>query len=578
MFRSRSLLVSCALAAMAMASPVARGQVVISQIFGGAGSTGATYNRDYIELFNRGPVAVDLSTWSVQYASVASTTWTRTNLTGTIPAGGYFLIYGATGTGTSAIPIAADTTGTLSLSTTTGRLALVANQSALGAQYFFTPGQSGVVDFVAYGVASSSIYGYEGDGPTGTNLSATTAAFRKNGGCTDTNDNSQDFDPPAAPSPRNSMSSLNDCSAFAPSGACCLSNATCVYTTPSSCAGLSGASYIGDYVPCAAGTYTVTNSAQPLIDISTTGTLIPGGTAGSSHLSTATALPFAVNYFGQTYNTWRATSTGYLTFCQSYNSSNASNNVFPTTAAPLAFAAPCWDAFTDVASSVGRVYYETIGSAPNRQFVVMWRNLPPATGGGTPFVDGNYFEVIVNEPSQVIEFRYGAITAQGATYTNGTAVASFNVGLEGMSSADGVNIDPVSIGTGGDAAALQFTPTGQCPAVWGCCRGGSCFAATALSCVVGGGVYAGDGVACGAADCSAGACCTPDGLCVDGVTAGQCATLGGLYQGTNSTCGAVTCPAIGSCCTGAPRPTTFDQSPGRGTPRTQAAAPSRPPR
>ena len=36
-------------------------QVVISQVYGAGGNTGATLNRDYVELFNRGTVAVDMT-------------------------------------------------------------------------------------------------------------------------------------------------------------------------------------------------------------------------------------------------------------------------------------------------------------------------------------------------------------------------------------------------------------------------------------------------------------------------------------------------------------------------------------
>ena len=35
--------------------------IVISQIYGGGGNSGATYKNDYIELFNRGAVAIDVS-------------------------------------------------------------------------------------------------------------------------------------------------------------------------------------------------------------------------------------------------------------------------------------------------------------------------------------------------------------------------------------------------------------------------------------------------------------------------------------------------------------------------------------
>ena len=47
--------------------------IVISQVYGGGGNSGATYTHDFIELFNRGNSSVNLSGWSVQYASATGT-------------------------------------------------------------------------------------------------------------------------------------------------------------------------------------------------------------------------------------------------------------------------------------------------------------------------------------------------------------------------------------------------------------------------------------------------------------------------------------------------------------------------
>ena len=48
------------------------GAVVISQVYGGGGNSGATYVDDFIEIFNRGSTAVNLSGWSLQYAPATS--------------------------------------------------------------------------------------------------------------------------------------------------------------------------------------------------------------------------------------------------------------------------------------------------------------------------------------------------------------------------------------------------------------------------------------------------------------------------------------------------------------------------
>jgi predicted extracellular nuclease len=56
------------MALAAFMSPAAA-QVVISQVYGGGGNSGATLRHDFIELKNRSTVAESVGGWSVQYAS-----------------------------------------------------------------------------------------------------------------------------------------------------------------------------------------------------------------------------------------------------------------------------------------------------------------------------------------------------------------------------------------------------------------------------------------------------------------------------------------------------------------------------
>ena len=180
-----------------LASP----QVAISQIYGGGGNASAPYLYDYIELYNRGSVAVDLSTWSVQYAKYNGSSWSKTSLTGTIQPGHYYLVQEATGGSVgSALPIP-DATGSMNMSATQGKVALVENQTTLTVAN--PAGGTGIADFVGYGTATA----YEGSGPAPA-PSATTAIFRANSGATDTDDNSADFTT-GAPAPRNSGPGLS---------------------------------------------------------------------------------------------------------------------------------------------------------------------------------------------------------------------------------------------------------------------------------------------------------------------------------------------------------------------------------
>jgi len=51
--------------------------IVISQVYGGGGNSGATLKNDFIELYNLGSTAVDVTGWSVQYAATAGTSWSN---------------------------------------------------------------------------------------------------------------------------------------------------------------------------------------------------------------------------------------------------------------------------------------------------------------------------------------------------------------------------------------------------------------------------------------------------------------------------------------------------------------------
>jgi len=173
--------------------------VIISQVYGGGGNTGATYNQDYIELYNRSGASQSLAGWSVQYASAAGTSWTPTTLSGSIGAGKYFLVAMSTaGTAGSALP-SPDATGATAMSATAGKVALVNSTTALSGAN--PVGTSGLQDLVGYGTTAN---GYEGAGPAPA-PSATTAVFRAGGGTTDTDNNAADFTT-GTPNPRNAGS------------------------------------------------------------------------------------------------------------------------------------------------------------------------------------------------------------------------------------------------------------------------------------------------------------------------------------------------------------------------------------
>ncbi len=207
-----SFVVTAALLAVSQGAQAATSSLVVSQIYAGGGNTGAAYANDFVELFNRGSSSVDLSGWTLQYASAASSSWSTVALSGSIDAGRYYLVQLASaGSIGSALPTP-DASGSTNIALSGGKIALVHGATALscGASAGSCASSSGLEDFVGYGSASD----YEGAGAAAA-LTSTTSAFRADGGCTDTDSNSGDF-ATDAPAPRSSASSSHACGSSPP--------------------------------------------------------------------------------------------------------------------------------------------------------------------------------------------------------------------------------------------------------------------------------------------------------------------------------------------------------------------------
>jgi predicted extracellular nuclease len=190
--------------------------VIINEVYGGGGNTGAPYQNDFIELVNTGTTPVDLSTWSVQYASSSGTSWQVTTLSGSIAAGARYLVREGAGAGNGDPLPAADATGTIAMSGTNGKVALVTSATALSGCAAACSSAAGVVDFVGYGSANDAA------GSPTPPLSNSTSAQRKNGPVVNTGDNSSDFTV-LAPTPgavNGTAPSGPDCSATPTPDAC----------------------------------------------------------------------------------------------------------------------------------------------------------------------------------------------------------------------------------------------------------------------------------------------------------------------------------------------------------------------
>ena len=166
--------------------------IVINEVYGGGGNSGATYTNDFIELTNRSNAAVSVDGWSVQYHPAGATgAWQVTPLSGTIAPGARYLVAEAKGAGgTQPLPTP-QATGTIGMGGAAGTVAVVNTTTALTCADSAAC-QAASVDLVGYGMAAIN------ETAPAPAASSTDSVQRKDS--PDTDNNASDF-AAAAPTP-----------------------------------------------------------------------------------------------------------------------------------------------------------------------------------------------------------------------------------------------------------------------------------------------------------------------------------------------------------------------------------------
>ncbi|HEX8338763.1 MAG TPA: Calx-beta domain-containing protein, partial [Pyrinomonadaceae bacterium] len=204
--------------------------LVISQVYTRGGEAGATFRNDYVEVFNRGGLTVNLADYTLQVLVSAPAApgfpggLTAVNVRfvssgGGVPlAPGKYVLYqfGSSGSGGVLLPVTPDSNNStpvnLNLPADRGRVALVKGAPAQGfAQYGCGVGvDATLADFFSYGPTTCAEGGSNFPAPT-----VTTAALRFNDGCSDGDENVSDFGN-LTPNPRNTSSPARLCALPAP--------------------------------------------------------------------------------------------------------------------------------------------------------------------------------------------------------------------------------------------------------------------------------------------------------------------------------------------------------------------------
>ena len=135
--------------------------IVISQVYGGGGTSTGTYMFDYVELFNRSSAPQSLNGLALQYGSATGNFGSSSTNIFALPdvvlqPGQYYLVQLSTaGSAGAALPVAADVVTTnLSMSSTSGKVALTNTTTALGCGATDTPcsaTDARIIDLVSYG-------------------------------------------------------------------------------------------------------------------------------------------------------------------------------------------------------------------------------------------------------------------------------------------------------------------------------------------------------------------------------------------------------------------------------------------
>lgn len=156
-------------------------------------------------------------------------------------------------------------------------------------------------------------------------------------------------------------------------------------------------------------------------DISATGTPI---LLADDAVSGAISIGFSFTFYGTSYANLYVSSNGFLKFAPLGSAGCCAGQALPSAATPNGGLIAAWWNDLNPALAPNSVRYQTLGSVPNRRFIVQFTNVPH-TGNVNPVT----FQIKLFESGNVIEVHYQSAPAATGQHSAGIENQAGTIGL-----------------------------------------------------------------------------------------------------------------------------------------------------
>ncbi len=159
-------------------------------------------------------------------------------------------------------------------------------------------------------------------------------------------------------------------------------------------------------------------------------------------------IPFSFSFNSVAYTGCKISTNGFITFGTTAPSANGSTTGYTPLSATTAYSGAASPLgrnlnayfFAGSPATTGEIRYQTLGSTPNRTFVIQWKNFKTFNTSGATFGPVLNFQVRLSEGSNAVEFKYNC--------SGSFASSPSQVGLRGPSNAFPSNINNRSVVNG----------------------------------------------------------------------------------------------------------------------------------